>query len=341
VYADVDGNIGYHAAGKLPVRKTYNGDVPVDGSTGEFEWQGFIPFADLPATYNPPSGLIVTANQNPFPANYAYRVGGNFASPYRVRQIRAILSRREGWKSDQMLAVQKDVYSAFDHFLAKQAVAAFDRCKSSNPQVVSAIEVFRNWDGQMDKDLTAPVLTDLLYHKLRLALAERASPKKGETYSIQMAPAVVERILTERPAGWFTSYDETILKALSDAIKAGAEQFGSNVQRWRWGVRNSVTIPNPVLGQIPLIGKYFNIGPVPMSGSGTTVKQTTRPLGPSMRMVVDLGNLDGSFQNITIGESGQALSSHYSDEWQSYYVGNSFPMQFYRVDVKSELVVNP
>jgi penicillin amidase len=341
VYADVDGNIGYHAAGKLPVRKTYNGDVPVDGSTGEFEWEGYIPFDDLPAFYNPASGLIVTANQNPFPVNYQYRVNGNFASPYRARQIRTLLAARNGWKPDQMLAVQKDVYSSFDAFIAQQAVAAFGRCKSSNSQVTDAVQLFRSWNGQMDKDSSAAMLADLLYQKLRLALAERANPKKGATYSFQMAPAVVQRILTERPEGWFANYDEMVIKALTAAIEEGAKREGSNVKVWRWGVLNSLKIPHPVLGNLPMMGWYLNIGPVPMSGSGTTVKQTTRRLGPSMRMVVDLSNLDGSFQNITIGESGQPLSSHYRDEWDSYYVGNSFPMQFLRVDVKSELMVNP
>ena len=67
VYADVDGNIGYHATGQLPIRRNYRGDVPVDGSSGENEWDGYIPFDDLPSAYNPPNGYVVTANQNPFP----------------------------------------------------------------------------------------------------------------------------------------------------------------------------------------------------------------------------------------------------------------------------------
>ena len=76
VYADVDGNIGYHAAGKLPIRRNYDGGVPVDGSSGENEWDGYIPFDELPQAFNPKNGFIVTANQNPFPADFPYRVGG-------------------------------------------------------------------------------------------------------------------------------------------------------------------------------------------------------------------------------------------------------------------------
>ena len=127
VYADVDGNIGYHAAGKLPIRKGYAGDVPVDGASGNFEWQGFIPFDQLPASFNPPDGLIVTANQNPFPPDYPYTVHGNFASHYRSKQIRDMLSGRNGLRPEDTLAVQKDVYSGFSRYLAQAVVTAYDR----------------------------------------------------------------------------------------------------------------------------------------------------------------------------------------------------------------------
>lgn len=341
VYADTSGNIGYHAAGLLPVRKTYNGDVAVEGSTGEAEWEGFIPFEQLPAVYNPPSGLIVTANQNPFPKDYPYTVSGGFASHYRSQQIRTLLAGRNGWKPEQMLAVQKDVYSSFARGLAARAVAAYDRRKPDNAQMREAVELLRGWNGQMDKDSPAALVSEMLYLQVRHAVAERAAPKKGDLYSSQMAPAVVERILREQPAEWFASYDDMLLQSLAAGLEQGSKLQGSSVNRWRWGAYNELTIEHPVLGHLPAVGKYFDVGPVWMSGSSTTVKQTTRRMGPSMRMVVDLGNLDGSFQNITIGESGHWLSPHFRDEWPSYYVGNSFPMQFGHVNVQSELMVYP
>ena len=341
VFADIDGNIGYHATGKLPIRKNYDGDVPVDGSRGEFEWDGYIPFDQLPTFYNPPAGLIVTANQNPFPASYTHRVSGNFSAPYRALQIRALLSSRNGWKPDDMLVVQKDVYSAFSQFLARQAAAAFDSKKPASKALADAVEVLRGWDGQMDKDSAAPLIAEHLYWQLRRKLGERASPKKGDAYATQMATVAIERLLRARPKDWFADYDQLILDSLSAAIEEGAKLQGSNVKGWKWGAYNQLTIPNPVLSQIPMVGKYFNIGPAWMSGSSTTVKQTTRTLGPSMRMVADMSNLDGSMQNITIGQSGHYFSSHYKDEWSSYYVGKSYPMQFGKVKADGDLTVEP
>ena len=109
VYADVDGNIGYRATGRLPIRGNFDGTVPVDGSSGQFEWQGFIPFDQLPAVFNPAHGRIVTANQNPFPKDYAYQVSGAFAAEYRSNQIRDLLTAHEHWKPENMLTVEKDV----------------------------------------------------------------------------------------------------------------------------------------------------------------------------------------------------------------------------------------
>jgi len=94
-------------------------------------------------------------------------------------------------------------------------------------------------------------------------------------------------------------------------------------------------------GELPLLGPYFNIGPVEMSGSSTTIKQTTLRLGPSMRFAADLSDWEGSLNNITIGESGQFLSRHYKDQWDAYYAGRSFPMQFGKVDAKETLTVDP
>ncbi len=340
VYADVDGNIGYHATGRLPIRPAdCRGDVPADGSSGECEWQGFIPFEDLPQSYNPASGLIVTANQNPFPVDYKYPVSGDFAAHYRSRGIRLKLEDRPKWQPGEMLSVQKDVYSALSDFLARQIVAAWDARKDNN--VSDAVALLRSWTGQMEKGLAAPLIAQLTYEELRKAVAERASPGGADAYDYAMSPAVIEKLLRERPASWFGDYNALLLKCLTQAIAVGKKIQGSKVARWDYGQFVELKIAQPVAGQLPLIGKYFNLGPTPMSGSSTTIKQTTRRLGPSMRMIVDLADLDKSLQNITAGESGQPLSRHYKDQWSAYYGATSFSMQFRNIDAKQVLMVNP
>ena len=341
VYADVDGNIGYQTTGKLPIRKNYDGDVPVDGSSGEYEWDGYIPFDQLPSFFNPQQGWIITANQNPFPQDYPYRVHGNFAAPYRSEEIRAALTARAGWKPGEMLGVEKDVYSAFARQLAAQLVAAFDRKKPGASNLADAIDLLRSWNGQMDKSEAAPLLITLAYDQLRKKLAESASPGRSGLYTMQIAPAVLEGVLNAGKNGWFQDPDELLLRSLADALAAGREEQGSDVKRWRYGKHNELTIPHPVGGRLPLVSPYFNIGPVEMSGSSTTIKQTTRALGPSMRFVADLANWDGSFNNLTIGESGQILSAHYKDQWQAYYTGQSFPMQFAHIEASSTLSITP
>ena len=349
VYADVDGNIGYQAAGRLPIRKTFDGSVPVDGSTGEFEWQGFIPFEQLPRAYNPPSGIVVTANQIPFPENYPYRVGGNFSAPFRANQIRQLLSKRQGWRAEQMATVQRDVYSAFSAMLARQIVAAYDRRGVPSPGLADAVKILRNWNGQMD-DGPAPLIVTLVYRQLRKAVGDRASPGKGAEYdvpmsagadSVQLAPAAIEKLLRERPKDWFSDYDQLLLRAFLDAMEEGRGIQGSNASKWDYGTYNQLLIAHPVLSRLPLVGKYFNIGPVEQAGSTTTVQQTTPRMGPSMRMAVDFADLEKSLLIIPAGESGQILSGHYKDQWEAWSQGRGFPMQFRKVEVKSRMVFEP
>lgn len=341
VYADVDGNIGYHAAGKLPIRRGFAGDTPVDGASGDFEWAGFIPFEQLPAAFNPPSGLIVSANQSPFPAEYPYPVNGRFAAPGRARQIRDRISARGKWRAEDMLAVQKDIYSRIDKFLAEQMVAAYDRRKAPNPAVDAAAALLRGWNGQMEKGLAAPFLISLAYRYVRSAMADNAAPGFGPKYEFSLAPLAVEKLLRERPAGWFPDYDQMLRRALEDAVEEGRRLQGPDPRRWQYGLYLTIAIDHPVVHQLPLVGKYFDIGPVPMSGAGGTVKQTTRTLAPSMRMNADLGDWDRSLLNITTGQSGQILSGHYKDQWDAYYNARSFPMQFGKVEAKSNLEFAP
>jgi penicillin amidase len=314
----------------------------VDGSSGENEGDGYIPFDDLPHAYNPPAGFVVTANQNPFPADYPWHVGGVFASHYRSRQILDMLSAGSSkLKPEDDLRIQKDVYSGLDKFLARQIAGAYKSHRGSNKVFDTAADALATWDGQMDKDRPEPLMTTLTYQYLRKAIAERASPGNGGLYDMQIGYAVVQRILEAHPAGWFGDYNQLLLRCFADAMEEGQRMQGADPARWRYGRFMYLAVKNPVVSQIPYIGKYFNIGPVPMSGGRVTVKQTTLVLGPSERMNVSLGDWDASLMDLPIGESGHIASSHYRDEWEAYYNGRSFPMQFVKVDGKSTVTFAP
>ena len=348
VYADRAGNIGYQATGRMPIRRDFTGDVPLDGSSGKFEWDGYVPFEQLPSIYNPASGIVATANQSPFPPDFPYTMNGSFADPYRVRQIRALLSAKSKLTVSDMLAVQKDVYSAYDHFLAQQVVSAVAKRGSQDDLIKDAVPVLRTWNGQMDKDEAAPMITRLLHEQLQRSLLASLINKSGTAArpgvpDILPRPAIVQSLLQSRPSGWVANdnWDAWILAKLATGLQVGREEQGTPVSKWRWGRMMEWYLQHAVGKQLPLVSGFFNIGPVEMSGSGTTVKQTTRTLGPSERMVVDLGDLDHSVQNLPVGESGAVASPHYKDEWAAYYSGTSFPMEFDKVDAKETLQVRP
>lgn len=344
VYADNQGNIGSQAAGRFPVRRNWDGTVPVDGSSGNAEWDGFIPFDELPWSWNPNYGMIVSANECPFPATYAYPVSGGFSAPYRKRQIEARLTSHSRWSAGEMLSVQTDVYSAPAHFLAKEAVAAYDRRRQGHEDLSAAAEMLRKWDGQMRAGQAAPLVAALLYRHLRTGIGNAVSPGNGLSYRTLAAPAVVENLLRTRPPGWFRDYDEFLLESLRSALREGRRMQGDNIARWDYGRFNSLQLVNPVLGRLPWVGRFFNLGPVGMHGSPDTVNQTggeERVLGPSMRMVVDLGNLDASFMNLPLGQSGQIFSKHYKDQWDAYLAGRSFPAPFVQIEAAATLTVLP
>jgi penicillin amidase len=242
-----------------------------------------------------------------------------------------------------MIGVQTDVYSSLAHYVARRVVAA-----ARPGDNAAAIGLLRSWDGRMTSG-PAPLIAILTYDHLRQALADRASPKNSLLYggghpsgaAYMAAPAVVEELLRSQPRDWFPDYDQLVLRSFHDALDEARRLQGSNMAKWDYGWYNQLLIANAVGSRLPLVGPYFDIGPVAHEGSPVTVEQTTRSIGPSMRTGVDLADLDRSYMNIVAGQSGHMLSSHYKDQWEAYYAGRSFPMQFNKVDAKDTLVFEP
>ncbi len=325
-YADKDGNIGLQVTGHLPIRKGCNGQRI--SAAGSCEWQGFIPFDELPSFYNPAEGRIVTANQNPFPENYPYTVSGNFAPHYRANRILAELTRKDKWTPEEMVKLQADIYSPFSHFIAQQLTAAWDRKKATNPELKDSIELLRAWNGEMSAEAPAPAIATYATNHLRRAIAAKASGLPVVEWEPFIYFAVIETLLRARPAGWFADWDHELLRALQEGVEEGARLQGKDVRKWQWGEYNKLTIASPILRNIPLVSGYFQIGPAGASGSSTTVKQTSFRMGPSMRMVVDFGDPLGGLLNVPIGQSGHPLSGHFKDQWDAYSNARSFPLHF-------------
>lgn len=357
VFGDKAGNIGYQATGRIPIRgdgKTpIASDAPLDGASGTAEWTGYVPFDQMPSIYNPASGIVATANQNPYPPDFPFQVGGGYADRYRVEQINALLRVKPRLSVEDNLAIQKDVYGSYDRFLARQAVAAIRKRNAADSDLRGATEVLERWNGQMEKDQAAPLITQLMHgamaRSLVMSLVPRSngSPASGSNSSkvpdITPRPQVVETLLRTRPGGWVQKddWDSWIIEQLREALKEGRREQGSPMSKWRWGAKLQWNFIHPIASGRPLLEYFFDVGPVDVSGSGTTVKQTTSTLGPSERMVVDFGNLDRSVQNLPLGESGFVGSKHYRDQWPAYYVGKSFPMEFDHVEAKETLRVRP
>jgi penicillin G amidase len=340
VYADREGNIGMQVAGQLPVR-TKPGDLPQPAGDKAVEWAGVIPFEELPSFYNPPSGVLVTANQNPFPKDYKYPVNGGFAPPYRARQIEAMLARGKAWDPAGMLRIQRDVYSEFSHFLGQQLAAAFKARGATNQALTEAVERLAKWNGQMTGDSPEALLVALAFQHLRKVVVERAAPGQSGKYQSGMAPAVLEQLLRERPASWFPDYDQVLIRVLLDAVEEGKRMQGNDISKWRYGLYNQLKLEPPVLSSIPYFGGWFSFGTMAMSGSQTTVKQTTPRVGPSMRYVADLSAWDNSLMNISPGQSGMPFSAHRKDQWQTYWAGQSLKMQYEKVDAAGVFTLTP
>ena len=204
-----------------------------------------------------------------------------------------------------------------------------------------AAETLRNWNGQTEKKTAAPMIATLLDTELRKAAAKVAAPGVENEYAARMAPVVIEKLLRERPAGWFKDYDDMLVNSLASAVSAGEKLQDRTSPIGTTGKRLTCAWLIPWVANCLSSDDTSTSDPVPMSGSPSSIKQTTQRLGPSLRMVVDLSNLDQSQANLVTGESGHVLSRHYKDQWGAYYGGTSFPMQFDKVEAKDTLVVNP
>jgi penicillin amidase len=363
MYADSAGNIGYQAAGRMPLRRTIESDLPLDATKPDNEWFGFIPFEELPSAYNPPSGVLITANQNPFPVDYKYPVAGAFTPPYRQRQIAARLASQPKWNAQSMTSIQMDVYSAFHHYFAQQLANAAKKRSAAREDFSEARDILAAWNGQMEIGQAAPLIAVLAYQHFSKAVFRRATGGDAIA-SGQFTPAAIETLLRQRPKDWFPDFDQVLVEALLAALDEASKQQGKNPRFWDYGRYSRIFVANPVLSQavnigqflarpgvpftswlaglrLPLIDSYVQAGPLPLSGAGLTVKQVTPTLGQAFRFIADTANWENSYLTITLGQSGHVFSKHSKDYWEPYYNGGAVPLLYKKYSASSTLNIRP
>ncbi|HEV2118261.1 MAG TPA: penicillin acylase family protein [Terriglobales bacterium] len=341
VYADVDGNIGYQATGRVPIRASGDGSLPVSGADNAHEWTGYVPFEKLPSVFNPPSGILATANGRITPDKYPYSLSDEWGPPYRTERIYKVLGSNKKFSPPDMLALQTDVYSAFDRFCAERFVYALDHVTGVSPRAREARELMRKWDGRMLADSAAAAVEasarEELYRLLlepKLGAAPAEAKDNGQlnwkTYEWFMRPVWLENVLLYQPQRWLPANFKNYNELLAAAVDAAIQRPGmlSELADLRWGELNPVEINHPIFGAVPILRRWAGPGRHPQSGDSYTVKAVGRHFGPSERTTVDLANLDDSTLNIVTGQSGNLFSPYYMDQWGAWFGGATFRLPF-------------
>ncbi len=358
MYADVDGHIGYQATGRVPIRAAGDGSLPVSGSDDAHEWKGWIPFEDMPHVYDPPEGILATANGRIAPDGYRYSISTNWDAPWRTDRIYRVLESGKKFAPADMLALQMDVSSTYDRFCADKFVYAIDHAASASARAKQAADILRDWDGRMSENSAAPTIeTKARQELVRLLLEPKLGPatygpdprsRSGElswkSYHWAMSSVWLENVLTKQAARWlppgYTDYGSLLTAAVENVVKHPQSEAAvddasrvdshapADLSQWTWGKNYAVEINHLVLSQLPLIGRSTGPGLHPLSGSNYTVKAVGRGFGPSERVTWDFSNFDQSTLNLVTGESGIFLSPYYMDQWAAWYGGSTFLFPF-------------
>jgi penicillin G amidase len=330
VYGDVDGNIGYQPMGFVPVRASGDGTVPVSGADGKYDWVGYLPFDKLPSLYNPPTGIIATANAKITPEGYPYLLATQWFPPYRTERIYQVLEQDPGKKFTpaDMLALQTDVTSEYDRFFAEHFVYAVDHSSKAGARAREAAEILRGFDGRMLADSAAPTIEVNARKALWELLLKPKLDTDWEHYEWSEAAVALETIVREQPGRWLPPGCGSFNDLLTQAVENGVKDGPANLKSWQYGTAFPLEINHPLFGSIPVLRGWAGPGLHPQSGGTYTVKQVGRTFGPSERMTVNFANLDASTFNIVIGESGQIFSPYYMDQWPAWYGNTTFTLAY-------------
>ncbi len=337
VYADVEGNIGYYGAGRIPRRKNGNGRFPVQGSTDDYEWTGLIPFNELPHVFNPPAGLIVTANNRVVGHDYPYFLTTRWAPPYRARRIYDLLTAQPKVSVADCLRIQDDIVAlgALDFVKLVLEIADKDPAARQDAAWQATLKLFRDWDGAMAPESRAAPLAIELAVVIRrqlltatfgsqpVSLAMHTQQLKSPDWrrAIFGGPELAH-ILATQPTNWLpkgtSTYGQLLRHSHQIARQQLAARLGTDPVNWTWGRWKPVTFPHP-LAQVPLIGRPFQLPTFPQRGGEQFIAATPN-VGEavSMRFIADLSQWDTCRMGLPLGQSGDPDSPHWADQLESW-----------------------
>jgi penicillin amidase len=331
VYSDDQGHIAYHAIGKVPIRGLRDAPIPLDLMNGRFEWDGYIPFDQMPNAVDPPSGFLATANSRVSSEKFPISLTDEWVDPYRIERIYKSLQGREQLKPADMLAVQTDVYSEVDQELGQRFAYAIDHTPGADDRLKKAADLMRSWDGKLTTDsAAASIVTQTRRALWPMILEPKLGKEIAAEYHWSESNFAEEEIIMRAKADWLPFYYKNWDALLTDAVRKGMAQgkAPADVARWSYGSWHVVDVEHPLAKFLPTIGRMAGTGEQPQSGDTTTVKQVGRDFGPSQRFTMDWSSIDGSTENIVLGESGNPLSPYFRDQWNAWYGGTTFAFPF-------------
>jgi penicillin amidase len=352
LYADVDGNIGYQTPGSIPIRLAGDGVLPVPGWSGEYEWSGYIPYAELPFAYNPPQGYLVTANNAVVGSNYPYLITTDWDHGYRAERIVQMIEQAPRPITLQTLAEMQGDNRAMN---VDYVLPVLLRLQPSDERLVKAQELLRNWDGQMHMDSAPAALYAAFWRQLLISTFQDNLPEDIFVGGDSRGFELIRKLVVRSNSAWWddlqTLETEDMQAIFARAFEAAVREIeqlqGADPAGWRWGDLHTAAFENQTLGKsgIGPIEGLFNRGPFPASGGSSIVNATgwsiLDPYGvtwlPSMRMLVDLSNLQASLAVNTTGQSGHAYHAHYidmSDLWRNI---EYHPMHWEREAIEKNL----
>jgi penicillin amidase len=329
VYSDDQGHIAYHAIGKVPLRPGGLEGLPIADTT--HEWKGYIPYDAMPSAFDPPSGFLATANSRVTTDTTPYPLTLEWLDPYRAERIYKQLQGRDHLTPKDSLAVQTDIYSEVDQEIGHRLAYAIDHADNPDARLKKAADLLRSWDGKLTTDsAAASVVTSARRAFLPLILEAKLGKEIAGDYRWSESDFAEEEIIMRASQDWLPAGYKNWDELLTDAVRKGMEhgKAPTDVAHWTYGSWHVIDIEHPLAQFLPWVSRIAGTGPQPLSGDDTTVKQVGKAFGPSQRFTMDWSNIDGSTEDIVLGESGDPYSPYFRDQWNDWYGGTTFALPF-------------